>query len=50
MITELSERARVDEIAEMLGAETLSARQSAHDILVLARNIKEGKSVQESLL
>jgi DNA repair protein RecN (Recombination protein N) len=50
MITELNDRARVDEIAEMLGAETVSARQSAHDILVLARNIKEGKSVQESLL
>ncbi len=50
VIAELNERARVDEIAEMLGAETLSARQSAHDILVLARNIKEGKSVQESLL
>lgn len=49
-ITELNDRARVDEIAEMLGAETVSARQSAHDILVLARNIKEGKSVQESLL
>ncbi|RMF52483.1 MAG: DNA repair protein RecN [Chloroflexota bacterium] len=50
LIAELNDRARVDEIAEMLGAETLSARQSAHDILVLARNIKEGKSVQESLL
>src|SRR5207245_2082618 len=29
----LDDRARVDELAEMLGAETLSAKQSAHDIL-----------------
>ncbi len=50
VIAELNDRARVDEIAEMLGAETLSARQSAHDILVAARHIKEGRSVQESLL
>jgi DNA repair protein RecN (Recombination protein N) len=50
VIAELNERARVDEIAEMLGAETISARQSAHDILVAARHIKEGRSVQESLL
>ncbi len=50
IISELNDRARVEEMAEMLGAETVSAKQSAHDILMLARNVKDGKSVQESLL
>ncbi len=41
----LDDKARVDELAEMLGAQTDSARQSAHDILMLARRVKEGESV-----
>ncbi len=41
----LDDKARVEELAEMLGAQTDSARQSAHDILMLARRIKEGESV-----
>ncbi len=45
-ITPLDDKARVDELAEMLGAETVSAKQSAHDILMLARRAKEGKGVQ----
>ncbi|MCC7447263.1 MAG: DNA repair protein RecN, partial [Anaerolineae bacterium] len=49
-ITPLDDKARVDEIAEMLGAETISAKQSAHDILMLARRAKEGKGVQSALL
>lgn len=49
-VTPLNDRARVEEIAEMLGAETISARQSAHDILMLARQIKEGKGYQPALL
>ncbi|HVO42132.1 MAG TPA: DNA repair protein RecN [Aggregatilineales bacterium] len=54
-IQNLDDRARVDEIAEMLGAETSSARQSAHDILMLARRAKEGqkereKGIQSALL
>jgi DNA repair protein RecN (Recombination protein N) len=49
-ITPLDDRARVDELAEMLGAETVSAKQSAHDILMLARRAKEGKGVQAGLI
>lgn len=51
-IKELNDRARVDELAEMLGAETLSAKQSAHDILMLARRTKESSKgdVQAALL
>ncbi len=49
-ITPLDDRARVQEMAEMLGAETPSAQQSAHDILMLARRVKEGKGVQSPLL
>ncbi len=41
----LDDKARVDELAAMLGAQTDSARQSAHDILMLARRVKEGESV-----
>lgn len=42
----LSDQERVDELAAMLGAETTSARQSAHDILMLARRHKEGRRLQ----
>ncbi len=41
----LDDKARVEELAEMLGAQTDSARQSAHDILMLARRIKDGDGV-----
>ena len=44
-IATLDDKARVEELAEMLGAQTDSARQSAHDILMLARRTKEGASV-----
>lgn len=44
-IAALDDKARVDELAEMLGAQTDSARQSAHDILMLARRTKEGANV-----
>lgn len=43
-IVPLNDKMRVDELADMLGAETLSARQSAHDILMLARRTKEGRA------
>ncbi|MBN2472280.1 MAG: DNA repair protein RecN [Anaerolineae bacterium] len=43
----LDDRARVDELAEMLGAQTDSARQSAHDILMLARRTKEGARISD---
>jgi DNA repair protein RecN (Recombination protein N) len=49
-IQRLEDKARVEEIAEMLGAETVSARQSAHDILMLARQLKDGKGVQTPML
>jgi DNA repair protein RecN (Recombination protein N) len=49
-ITPLNDRARVDELAEMLGAETVSAKQSAHDILMLARQLKEGRGIQPALM
>ena len=40
---QLDDQGRVDELAAMLGAETDSARQSAYDILMLARRAKEGR-------
>jgi DNA repair protein RecN (Recombination protein N) len=49
-ITPLDDKARVEELADMLGAETVSAKQSAHDILMLARRAKEGKGVQSPLM
>lgn len=45
-VAQLSEQGRVDELAEMLGAETSSARQSAFDILMLARRTKEGRRLE----
>ncbi|MFC1960271.1 DNA repair protein RecN [Chloroflexota bacterium] len=45
-IESLDDKARVEELAEMLGAQTDSARQSAHDILMLARRTKEGANVE----
>jgi DNA repair protein RecN (Recombination protein N) len=42
----LSDQTRIDELAEMLGAETSSARQSAYDILMLARRAKEGRRLE----
>jgi DNA repair protein RecN (Recombination protein N) len=41
-IKPLNDPERVDEIAEMLGSESQSAKQSAQDILTLAREIKSG--------
>ncbi|MEP7285636.1 MAG: DNA repair protein RecN [Chloroflexota bacterium] len=49
-VVPLDDKARVEEMAEMLGAETVSAKQSAHDILMLARRSKENKGVQSALL
>ncbi len=45
-VERLDDQRRVDELAEMLGAETESARQSAYDILMLARRIKEGRRLE----
>ncbi len=42
-VEQLNDHGRVEELAEMLGAETTSARQSAYDILMLARRAKEGR-------
>ncbi|NDJ76231.1 MAG: DNA repair protein RecN [Chloroflexi bacterium] len=42
----LDDQARVKELADMLGAETASAHQSAFDILMLARRIKAGESIE----
>jgi DNA repair protein RecN (Recombination protein N) len=42
----LGDHARVEELADMLGAETTSARQSAYDILMLARRTKEGRKLE----
>lgn len=42
-VDRLDDHGRVDELSEMLGAETTSARQSAYDILMLARRTKEGR-------
>jgi len=42
-ITPLNETQRVDEIAEMLGSESHSARQNAQEILEYAQNIKRGE-------
>lgn len=49
-IAVLQDRARVEEIAEMLGSETESTRQSAQEILTTARLIKEDKGIQTPLL
>jgi DNA repair protein RecN (Recombination protein N) len=46
----LDDKLRVEELAEMLGAETVSAKQSAHDLLMLARQVKAGRSIQAELL
>lgn len=43
---QLDDQGRVEEISEMLGAETTSARQSAYDILMLARRTKEGRRLE----
>lgn len=45
-VEHLNDHGRVDELAEMLGAETTSARQSAYDILMLARRTKEGRRLE----
>jgi DNA repair protein RecN (Recombination protein N) len=42
----LDDQGRVDELSEMLGAETDSTRQSAYDILMLARRTKEGRRLE----
>ncbi len=42
----LNDQGRVEELADMLGAETNSARQSAYDILMLARRTKEGRRLE----
>ncbi|CAG0975620.1 MAG: DNA repair protein RecN [Anaerolinea sp.] len=49
-ITLLNDKQRVEELAEMLGAETVSAKQSAHDLLMIARQLKDGKGIQAALL
>ncbi len=41
----LDDKGRVDELAAMIGAQTDSARQGAHDILMLARRVKDGERV-----
>ncbi len=45
-VRRLDDQGRVEELAEMLGAETSSARQSAYDILMLARRTKEGRRLE----
>ncbi|WP_119065241.1 DNA repair protein RecN [Aggregatilinea lenta] len=45
-VEHLDDHGRVDELAEMLGAETTAARQSAFDILMLARRAKEGRRIE----
>jgi DNA repair protein RecN (Recombination protein N) len=45
-VDHLDDQGRVDELSEMLGAETNSARQSAYDILMLARRTKEGRHLE----
>jgi DNA repair protein RecN (Recombination protein N) len=45
-VAHLDDQGRVDELSEMLGAETTSARQSAYDILMLARRTKEGRHLE----
>jgi DNA repair protein RecN (Recombination protein N) len=45
-VEQLADQGRVDELAEMLGAETTAARQSAFDILMLARRAKEGRRIE----
>ncbi len=43
-ITPLEDDQRIDEIAEMLGSELVSARQNAQEILAYARKLKAGES------
>ncbi len=45
-VERLDDQGRVGELSEMLGAETTSARQSAYDILMLARRVKEGRHLE----
>lgn len=45
-VEHLNDQGRVDELSDMLGAETISARQSAYDILMLARRTKEGRHLE----
>lgn len=45
-VEQLNDQGRVDELAEMLGAETTNVRQSAYDILMLARRAKEGRHLE----
>ncbi len=47
-VEKLDDRKRVEELADMLGAETTSARQSAYDILMLARRAKEGRRLEKA--
>lgn len=47
-VSQLDDQGRVDELSEMLGAETVSARQSAYDILMLARRVKEGRRLERA--
>jgi len=49
-ISNLDGKMRVNEIAEMLGADSESNRQSAQDILNTAHQIKEGKGLQQALM
>jgi DNA repair protein RecN (Recombination protein N) len=42
----LTDQARIDELADMLGAESSSARQSAYDILMYARRAKDGRRLE----
>ncbi len=42
-VERLDEKGRVAELAEMLGAQGDGVRQSAHDILMLARRVKSGE-------
>lgn len=44
-VDQLDGNGRLAELAEMLGAETDSARQSAHELLEMARQIKDGQRV-----
>jgi DNA repair protein RecN (Recombination protein N) len=49
MIRPLTDPERVIEIADMLGSESDSARQSALDILNIARNVKAGKPAKADM-
>lgn len=49
-IMKLDDKTRVNEIAEMLGADSESNRQSAQEILNTAQQIRQGKGLQQALL